>query len=211
MFTGIVEEIGRLRAAQPGKLTVSASRVVNGTRVGDSLAVNGVCLTVTDLIDSGFSVDVMPETLRHTNLGMLHPGDRVNLERALSLSGERLGGHLVQGHADGIGKALSMVAEGEALLVRYNAPAEVMRYVVERGFIAVDGVSLTVVTYNATSFVVSLVAYTRHHTTLGSKRVGDIVNLETDIVAKYVEHLKERDSSGITVGLLAEQGFLSNR
>ena len=208
MFTGIVEEIGRLRAAQPGRLTVSADRVIIGTKVGDSLAVNGVCLTVTDLVSGGFSVDVMPETLRHTNLGMLHPGDGINLERALSLSGERLGGHLVQGHVDAMGRVLSMIAEGEALLVRYSAPAEVMRYVVERGFIAVDGISLTVVTCDPTSFVVSLVAYTRHHTTLGSKSVGDIVNLEADIIAKYVERLKERDSSGITVGLLAEQGFL---
>ena len=227
MFTGIVEEIGKLRATQLGKLTISASRIIIGTRVGDSLAVNGVCLTVADLTDSGFSVDVMPETLRRTNLGMLYPGDGVNLERALSLSGGRLGGHLVQGHVDATGRVLSVVVEGEALLVRYSAPAKVMRYIVERGFIAVDGISLTVVTCDATSFVVSLVAYTRHHTTLGSKSVGDIVNLEADIIAKYVERLIQSSESGvqsleerggtqdsrlktnITVGLLAEQGFLS--
>jgi riboflavin synthase len=208
MFTGIVEEVGKLKLAQPKKLSITASGVMEGTKRGDSIAVNGVCLTVTELSGSSFCVDVMPETLRRTNLGMLHPGDSVNLERALSLSGGRLGGHLVQGHIDATGKVLSIVLEEDALLVRYAAPPEAICYMVDRGFIAVDGVSLTVISHDTTSFVVSLVSYTRQHTTLGSKRIGEVVNLEADIIAKYVEHLKEKSSSGITVNLLAEQGFI---
>ncbi|MCX5999902.1 MAG: riboflavin synthase [Chloroflexi bacterium] len=172
MFTGIVEEIGTVGAPRPGKLTVSAAKVLLGTRVGDSIAVNGACLTVNSVDTGSFCVDVMPETLRHTNLGSLHVGDRVNLERAL-LVGGRLGGHLVQGHIDATGNVV---------------------------------VSLTVAGYDETTFTVSLVAYTRENTTLGSRRSGDQVNLEVDVIAKYVDKLRE-GRGGITLSFLSEHGF----
>ena len=207
MFTGIIEEIGIVRSARPGRLIIAAKRVLEDTKVGDSIAVNGACLTVTEVSPDSFSVDVMPETLRRTNLGALRPGDGVNLERPLAV-GARMGGHFVQGHVDGLGKVLSAMPENKALNVKYEAPPEIMRYVVEKGFIAVDGVSLTVVECNATSFKVSLVAYTLENTNLGQRRPGDVVNLEVDIIAKYVERLREA-GSGITLEFLAEHGFLS--
>ena len=207
MFTGIVEEVGTVRTASPSQLVVAAARVLEETKKGDSIAINGACLTVTEVSPDSFSVDVMPETLRRTNLGALRPGDRVNLERPLAVGG-RMGGHFVQGHVDGMGKVLSAMPENKALLVKYEAPPEIMRYVVEKGFIAVDGVSLTVVECNATSFKVSLVAYTLENTNLGQRRPGDVVNLEVDIIAKYVERLREA-GSGITLEFLAEHGFLS--
>mgnify|MGYP001114690540 CR=1 FL=1 len=207
MFTGIIEEVGVVKSARLGQLTISATKVLEGTELGDSLAVNGACLTVSELNANSFSIDIMPETLRRTNLGLLRPGSRVNLERPLALGG-RLGGHLVQGHVDATGKVASLLPESGAIIVRYTAPAEVMRYVVEKGFIAVDGVSLTVISCDTTSFNVSLVTYTLEHTTLGSKRPGDLVNLEVDIIAKYVEQLKEGRSAGITFDFLAEHGFL---
>lgn len=205
MFTGIIEEVGTVRAVRPGKLTISASKVLQGTKLGDSLAVNGACLTVDSLDASSFSVAVTPETLRRTNLGQLRPGSAVNLERPL-LVGGRLGGHLVQGHVDATGKTISLVPEGEAVIARYAAPQAVMRYVVEKGFIAVDGVSLTVTGYDETSFTISLVGYTMEHTTLGGKLPGDLVNLEADIIAKYVERVKEK-RGGLTLGFLSEHGF----
>jgi riboflavin synthase len=149
----------------------------------------------------------MPETSKRTNLGLLSAGDRVNLERSLALGG-RLGGHLVQGHVDATGRVASVTWEGGAMIVRFEALPEVMRYVVEKGFIAVDGVSLTVVTRDTTSFRVSLVDYTRRHTILSSRQVGDIVNLEADIIAKYVEQLGQTRSTGITLDFLQEHGFL---
>ncbi|MBT9163816.1 MAG: Riboflavin synthase [Chloroflexi bacterium] len=149
----------------------------------------------------------MPETLRRTNLGNLRPGEAVNLERALAV-GSRLGGHLVQGHVDGTGRVLSLTPEGEAVIMRVSVPSEIMHYLVEKGFIAVDGVSLTIIKQDATSFSVSLVTYTRRNTTLGGKRPGDTVNLEIDIIAKYVERLASRGRSTITPEFLAEHGFM---
>lgn len=208
MFTGIVEEIGRVVSAQPGKLVISASsKILEGMHLGDSMAVNGVCLTVTAFDASSFSVDIMQETLRRTNLGPLRTGDKVNLERPLALGG-RMGGHLVQGHIDDTGRVVSISREGGAMLVRFEASPEILRYVVEKGFIAVDGASLTVVTRDDSSFTVSLVDYTQKNTTLGSRRVGDMVNLEADIIAKYVENLT-RPHSNITVDFLSEHGFVS--
>ena len=205
MFTGIVEEVGTVKALGSGSLSISAIKVVERTRLGDSIAVNGACLTVSALDATSFSVDVMPETLKRTNLGLLRPGSSVNLERALMLGG-RLGGHFVQGHVDATGKAIALKAEGAAVIARFAAPSDVLRYVVEKGFIAVDGVSLTVIGYDKTSLSVSLVGYTLKHTILSSRRVGDLVNLEADIIAKYVE--KTRDSrGGITLEFLAEHGF----
>lgn len=208
MFTGIIEEVGTVKAVRPGQISISATKVLEGTKLGDSLAVNGTCLTVSTLDANSFSVGVMPETLRRTNLGLLRPGFRVNLERALAIGG-RFGGHLVQGHVDAIGRVVSLLPEAEAVIAKYAAPLEVMRYIVERGFIAVDGVSLTITSFNATSFTVSLVNYTREHTILGSKRPGNVVNLEVDIMAKYVERLKVRSNSSITLDFLAEHNFLS--
>ncbi len=207
MFTGIVEEIGRVTSAQSGKLVISASEILRGIELGGSIAVNGVCLTITGFSTSSFSVDIMLETLRRTNLGLLSAGDEVNLERPLTLE-KPLGGHLVQGHIDDTGRVASIMWDGEAMLIRFEAPPEVMRYIVEQGFMAVDGVSLTVVTKDASAFQVSVVDFTRKHTTLGSRRVGDLVNLEVDIIAKYVEQLSQPRRSGITVSFLQEHGFL---
>jgi len=207
MFTGIIEEVGRVTSARGGSLVIAASRVLQGMEPGSSIAVNGACLTVTDFNANSFSVDIMPETSERTNLGQLSAGDEVNLEQPLAL-GKRLGGHLVQGHVDATGKVTSVIRDGEAVLIRFEAPYEVMRYVVEKGFIAVDGASLTVVNKDDSSFQVSIVSYTREHTTLGNRQVGDTVNLEVDIIAKYVEQLSQARTPGITAGFLQEHGFL---
>ena len=207
MFTGIVEELGKVTSAQAGNLVITASDVLSGIERGGSIAVNGVCLTVTDFNNNSFSVDVMPETLKRTNLGLLSAGDRVNLERPVALGG-RLGGHLVQGHVDDTGRIASVIWDAGTMLVRFEAPPEVMRFTVEKGFVAVDGVSLTITTKDASSFWVSVVDYTQKHTTLGSKQVGDPVNLEVDIIAKYVEQLGQAHRTGITVDFLQEHGFL---
>ncbi len=207
MFTGIIEEVGRVTSAQPKNLVIAASSVLQGMELGGSIAVNGVCLTITNFTTTSFSVDIMPETLGRTNLGLLRAGDTVNLERPLAL-GERLGGHLVQGHVDNIGRVASIKRGGGAIIIRFEAPPEVMRYVVEKGFIAVDGVSLTVVARDASSFQVSVVDYTREHTTLGSRQVGDLVNLEVDVIAKYVEQLSQARSPSVTKDFLQEHGFL---
>jgi riboflavin synthase len=209
LFTGIIEEVGTVKSIGSGKLTVSASAVLQGTRLGDSMAVNGACLTVSALDSTSFSVDVMPETLKRTNLGQLHSGSSVNLERALMVGG-RVGGHLVQGHVDATGTVASLVSEGKAVIAKFAALPEVLRYVVEKGFIAVDGVSLTVIGYDKSSFSVSLVGYTLKNTVLGSRKVGDQVNLEVDIIAKYVEKLRE-GRGGVTLDFLSEHGFSSTR
>jgi len=206
VFTGIIEEVGRVTSAQSGKLTIAAGDVLPGLELGGSIAVNGVCLTITNFNTSSFSVDIMPESLERTSLGLLRAGDRVNLERPLALGGQ-LGGHLVQGHVDDTGRVASIKWNGRAIIIRFEAPPEVMRYVVEKGFIAVDGVSLTVVTRDTSSFQVSIVDYTQKHTTLGSRQVGDLVNLEVDVIAKYVEQLSQAGNTGITVDFLQEHGF----
>jgi len=210
MFTGIVEEIGTVKGVSPGRLNIEANKVVENTKPGDSISVSGVCLTVISISKSDFSVEVMPETIRRTNLDRLHYGDKVNLERAVPADG-RFGGHFVQGHVDDIGKVLSVKPEEGAFVARISAPAHLMPYVVGKGFIAVDGVSLTVIDCDDFSFSVSLVAYTQKHTTLGIIRPADIVNLEVDIIAKYVDRLKQRDNRGVTLDFLEEQGFLKAR
>jgi len=207
MFTGIVEEVGIVKETSRDRLAFEAHEVLEGTKVGDSIAANGVCLTVVSLENRGFSVNVMPETLRCTNLGGLHYNDQVNLERALVV-GRRLGGHLVLGHVDDTGEVMDVTSEEAVHIVRISAPAKLMPYIVDKGFIAVDGVSLTVVDLDDFSFVVSLVAYTMEHTTLGSKRPGDVVNLEADIIAKYVESLKERKRQSLNFEFLREYGFV---
>jgi len=207
VFTGIIEEVGRVTSAQSGKIVIATGGILQGIELGASINVNGVCLTITSSNTDSFSVGIMPETLRRSNLGLLSAGDRVNLERPLALGG-RLGGHLVQGHIDATGRVVSVGWDGEAMLIRFEASPEMMRYVVAKGFIAVDGVSLTVVTKDTSSFQVSVVDYTRQHTTLGDRQVGDSVNLEIDIIAKYVEQLSQAHSTGITVDFLQEHGFL---
>jgi len=210
MFTGIVEEIGIVKETSRDRSAFEAYKVLEGTKVGDSIAVNGVCLTVVSLGNHGFSVNVMPETLRCTNLGRLRYSDQVNLERALVLGG-RLGGHLVLGHVDDTGEVVDVTYEEATRIMRISASAELMPYIVDKGFIAVDGVSLTIVDLDKFSFVVSLVSYTLENTTLGRKRPGDVVNLEADIIAKYVENLKGQKRQGLNFELLREYGFVGGR
>jgi riboflavin synthase len=192
LFTGIVEEVGTVAAATPTRLAVRAGVTLDGTRIGDSIAVNGACLTVVELQADTLAVDVTPETLRRTNLGDLKVGDPVDLERALALW-DRLGGHMVQGHVEATGRVVAVEPEGDSTVIRFEAPPEIMRYVVAKGFIAVDGISLTVVEYDYSAFSVSVIPYSRAHTVLGSRLVGDRVNLETDVVARYVERLVKGD------------------
>lgn len=208
MFTGIIEEVGKVASASSRNLVITANQVVKEMKPGDSIAINGACLTVTGFTANSFSIDVMPETLRRTNLGLLRTGGRVNLECPVALGGQ-LGGHLVQGHVDNTGRVASVVWEGETMLLRFEAPPEVMRFTVPKSFIAVDGVSLTILDKAASSFWVSVVEYTRQHTTLGDRKVGNLVNLEVDIIAKYVEQLSQPRHTGITAEFLAEHGFLA--
>ena len=188
MFTGIIEEVGKVDAVTAGALTIAASTVIGDLKTGGSINVNGACFTVTFRNDATFSVDVVPETLRRTNLGSLEPGDRVNLERPVAVGG-RLDGHMVQGHVDGTGAIESITADGDASLIRVHAPRTIMRYIVEKGFVAVDGTSLTVVKCFSDAFVITVIPYTRDNTVFRARKVGDLVNLEADIVAKYVERL----------------------
>ena len=209
MFTGIIEEIGRVTSASSKGLVIAARDVLKNMEPSGSIAVNGACLTITSLNSNSFSADIMPETLKRTNLGLLHAGDEVNLERPLTLE-KFLGGHLVQGHVDATAKVASVIRGDETTMLGFEASPEVLRYVVDKGFIAVDGVSLTVVTRDSRSFQVSLVDYTRTNTTLGRRQAGDLVNLEVDVIAKYVEQFAQARYEGITVDFLKEHGFLTS-
>ena len=209
MFTGIVEEVGSIVSIAAGKLTITANQVIKGMQKGGSIAVNGVCLTVTTFDNRSFSVDVMPETLSRTNLGRIHAGDKVNLERPMALGGE-IGGHLVQGHIDDTGRIAFITREGGAVLMKFEAAPEVMRYIVPKGFIAVDGTSLTVTVKDNNSFGVSIVGYTLQHTILADKKMGDLVNLEVDIIGKYVAEFSKPQSTGLTAEFLQEHGFTVN-
>jgi riboflavin synthase len=188
VFTGIVEEIGAVKAINGSRFTIKARKTLQGLALGDSIAINGACLTVVTLDASSFGIDAVPETLKRTNLGQLKPGDPVNLERALAAGG-RLGGHIVQGHVDARGGLLSIKPEGDAHIFRFSAPKHLMPYIVEKGFIAIDGVSLTVVQRFSTSFTISVIPYTFANTNFEIRGPGDLVNLEVDILAKYVESL----------------------
>ena len=191
MFTGIVEEVGTATGVGAHRLTVRAEMVLDGLKLGDSMSVNGACLTVVALEDSTFSVDLSPETTRRTSLGDLAEGQRLNLERPLAVT-DRLGGHIVQGHVDGTGRVTSWTPEGDSMILRVRCPKRLMPYIVEKGFVAVDGISLTVVKKGASSFTLSLIPYTLQNTNLQGKVAGDLVNLEADIVAKYVESMLAR-------------------
>jgi len=207
VFTGIIEEVGSVTSVQSGTLVITARSVLQKMEQGGSIAVNGVCLTVTSFNENSFTVDLMPETRGRTNLGLLSAGDRVNLEIPLTLN-KPLGGHLVQGHVDTTGRVGLVTWDNEAKLIRFEASPEVMRYIVEKGFVTVDGISLTVTTKDASSFWISVVEYTRTHTNLGDRQVGDLVNLEVDIMAKYVEQFSQPPHAGITTAFLQEHGFL---
>lgn len=209
MFTGIIEELGTIERVGAGQIAVRARTVLEGTRLGDSIAVNGVCLTVTHLTGAGFTADVMPETLRRSNLGQLRPGSRVNLERAMAADG-RFGGHIVSGHIDGMGQILALRDEGNAVWVTIAAPPELLRGIVEKGSIAIDGISLTVAAVTDRDFSVSIIPHTGGQTTLLHRRPGEQVNLETDIIGKYVSRLlapERAPQGGITREFLTQYGF----
>ena len=194
MFTGLVEEIGTVRriwTADEGlMLSVDAEHVLNDIKISDSIAINGVCLTVTTVSAGSFVVGIAPETKRRTNLGNLQPGDPVNLERSLPFNG-RIGGHFVQGHVDGTGVIMEMIPEAESLWVKIEASEELLRYMVPKGFISVDGVSLTVVNVFPKAFDFMLISYSQEHVILPRKIVGELVNLEVDMLGKYVERFVE--------------------
>lgn len=212
MFTGLVEEMGRvetvLRRGRIVELFISASKVVEDLRVGDSIAVNGACLTATRVEPNGFWAELSPETISRTTLGQLRPGDPVNLERPLRL-GDRLGGHLVLGHVDEVGVILGMREMGGSKVMSVRVSPQGMRYIVEKGSVCVDGVSLTVAAVGESSFEVALIPHTLAVTTLGLRKPGDEVNVEFDIIGKYVERLlgRGRGEEGITVEFLREHGF----
>lgn len=222
MFTGLIEEVGVLRSVSAGGemmvLNITASVIMDDLKIGDSVAVNGVCLTATTLGDHSFTVDVMPQTFRNTNLKELKPGSRMNLERAMAAGG-RFGGHIVQGHVDGIGIIKSVKRDQNAVIFEI-APdhKSLFKYIIPKGSITIDGISLTVVKTTASSFTVSIIPHTLGETVLMYKRAGDSVNLECDVLGKYVEHLlqygsaaQDKDdnkSSGISHDFLAANGFV---
>lgn len=211
MFTGIVEEVGQIRRIQTGTITIAAKTVLQGTKVGDSIAVNGVCLTVTHLTGDGFTADVMAETLRRSALGQLTVGSHVNLERAMAADG-RFGGHIVSGHIDGTGKICSFTQEGNAIWVTVETPPTILALIVQKGSIAMDGISLTVADVTQDTFSVSVIPHTGAETTLLHKQVGDLINLENDIVGKYVQRLLQpqeqtTENSQLTLDFLQRCGF----
>lgn len=220
MFTGIIEEKGTVAAVRKGnvssKITFRASVVLSDIHEGDSIAVNGVCLTATDITDSTFTADVMAETMRRSSLGSLKPGDCVNMERAM-LCGGRFGGHIVSGHIDGTGKIVSMKREENAVWVTVAAGSSIMKYIVEKGSVALDGISLTVASVTDNDFKVSIIPHTASETTLLSKQPGNLINIECDMIGKYVEKLMRLNpgstgnpvdnTSRITREMLIRNGF----
>lgn len=213
MFTGIIEEVGKVLRIGSGKISVQAKRVLEGSRVGDSIAVNGVCLTVTNINAGDFTADVMPETLSRSSLGKLSPGGFVNLERAMAADG-RFGGHIVSGHMDGTGTIETVTKDGNAVRYRIFAGTEIMRGIVEKGSVAIDGISLTVTKAAKDWFEVSVIPHTLGETILDTKRQGSIVNLENDIIGKYVERLLLFDpkdevpkKTALTKEFLLQAGF----
>ena len=225
MFTGIIEETGKIESVANGNksaiITIIADKVLKGTKIGDSIAVNGVCLTVTSISGNKFTADVMAETIRRSSLGTLKHGSKVNLERAMAADG-RFGGHIVSGHIDGTGVIRSLEREDNAVWVEIETPDKLLKYIVEKGSIAIDGISLTVAKLTDYSFSVSVIPHTGEETTLLAKKPGDIVNLENDIVGKYVERLMNFNTSqkspfdnktatstksNITMDFLTENGF----
>jgi len=215
LFTGIIEEIGYVKRinqqSRSAQIEIKADKVLGDVAVGDSIAVNGVCLTVVAFDSQHFTADVMPETVSKTNLRELKPGSPVNLERALKLGG-RLGGHIVQGHVDAVGTIVEKQILEIAIIYRIATEPELLQYVVPKGSVAIDGISLTVVDVFQDSFTVSLIPHTAHETVLGEKKPGDRVNLESDIIGRYVKHLMNRnhgeERQALNLSFLAEHGFI---
>lgn len=217
MFTGLIEEVGTVVSVsmgqQSGSLTISAPSILKDSKVGDSIAVNGVCLTATSIRDNVFTADVMAETFRRSSLGSLKSKSHVNLERAMAADG-RFGGHIVSGHIDGTGIVTKIETEENAVWYTIRTSDSILKYIVEKGSIAIDGISLTVAGIGKDSFRVSIIPHTRKETILSEKKAGDIVNLECDVIAKYVERLmgidKEppKNGGGISEGFLMEHGFM---
>ena len=199
MFTGLVEELGIISEITQTEIWIEASVVMEDLGIKDSISVNGACLTVVDLSENTFRVDVVPETLSRTDLGDLSAGDKVNLERSVQLGG-RLGGHIVQGHVDGTAIINSIVEDGTSWAIEFKISKSLSRYIVEKGFICVDGASLTVVNCDENNFSIALIPYTKDNTVLGLKRVGSTVNIETDIIGKYLEKLSTGDQTNIELG-----------
>lgn len=213
MFTGIVEEIGIISGIKQGKnseiLTIKAKKVLEDTKIGDSIAVNGICLTVTALSSDSFTADVMHETINRSSLSKLKYGSKVNLERAMPVNG-RFGGHIVSGHVDGTGTIINIKPDDNAIWYKIQANQQILKYIVEKGSITIDGISLTVAKVSETDFSISAIPHTVEQTILKEKRQGDIVNLETDILAKYIEKLlipTQNKQSKITKEFLLEHGF----
>ena len=215
MFTGIIEEIGTIRGISRGSssfvLDIGCREVLKGSKEGDSIAVNGVCLTVTSLTGNGFTADVMPETVHRSNISLMRQGSYVNLERAMAADG-RFGGHIVSGHVDGMGMIREIREDVNAVWYTVEAEPALLRYIVEKGSITIDGISLTVAYVDRTCFKVSIIPHTRKITTLGRRRVKDVVNLENDIIGKYVEKLmlpaeEEKKESRLTEEFLRSNGF----
>ena len=213
MFTGIVEELGIIRkisiSGHSGSITIEASKVLEGTRIGDSIAVNGICLTVTSMASDSFTADIMAETVRRSSLKGAVSGDKVNLERAMAADG-RFGGHIVSGHVDGTGTIINMHREENAVWVTISAEPSIMKFIVEKGSVCLDGISLTVAKVGATDFSVSVIPHTGEEPTLLRKKVGSPINIENDVVGKYVERLlnfKNNESTGITMDFLKKYDF----
>ncbi|MRT91561.1 riboflavin synthase [Ancylomarina sp. 16SWW S1-10-2] len=215
MFTGLIEEIGHIKAMKKGsnsiRLTVAANKIMDDVKLGDSIATNGICLTVVDLDSNSFSADVMPETMNRSNFHLQKEGSPVNLERALRV-GDRMGGHMVSGHIDGVGEIISQTKDDNAIWVSISAPKNMLKYIIEKGSIAIDGISLTVAYVDDKQFKVSIIPLTQDDTTLVSKKIGSTVNLECDMTAKYIEKFMfhkddEKEESHISMDFLKENGF----
>ena len=209
MFTGIIQEVGQISALSP-KMVIRSKNVVKNVKVGDSIAVNGICLTVTEFKPDSFAVGLMPETLRRTNLNCLNIGDVVNLETPLTLA-SHIGGHFVQGHIDGTGQIVNMKDDGEAKILTIEAPISILKYVVEKGFVAIDGISLTVIAKTPFLFMVSMVKHTVDNTNMKSHRVGDVVNLEVDIISKYIESFTGNNEGKVSLDFLEVHGFVDGK
>jgi riboflavin synthase len=220
MFTGLIQDVGKIQAVEPAgggvRLTLSTRLDTASLKIGDSMAVDGVCLTVVRMAGVAFTVEVSPETLRRSTLSAARQGQAVNLETALRMS-DPLGGHLVSGHVDGTGEILEVIPEGNSWRYRFGVSPEISRYLIEKGSVAVDGISLTVAECGDREFTVSVIPHTAQSTTLGKKKAGDRVNLENDLIAKYVEKfLGQRENRGMTpsridASFLAQHGFTKSR
>ncbi len=208
MFTGLIEEVGAVTRRSGSDLAIMAEKILEGMQLGESIAIDGACMTVAEMGERFFVVQVSPESFRRTTLGRLQPGHAVNLERAMAV-GDRLGGHFVQGHVDGVGKIAATRDEGEFAMWRFRAPAEVARYLVQKGSVTIDGISLTVVDPKGDEFSVALIPETLRKTTLHTKKIGDPVNMEADIFAKHILHYLQGGMarSGLTAEYLREHGF----